>query len=287
MTQGPYALALAAGLVAALNPCGFALLPAYLALVVADGEQGRTGRELGRSLGRALRMTAAMSVGFVTVFGLFGAVVVPLALSIERYLPWATVAIGLALVVGGGWLLAGRELTLGLPRTRGYAPTGSTASMVGYGAAYAIASLSCTIGPFLAILATTTRAGGVLEGLAVVATYGAGMGLVVAILAIAIALAQQTVVARARRLLPYVNRLSGLLLLAAGMYVAYYGWYELRVFGGGDARDPVIDAAREVQGSAARLVSETGAQALTLVLLGLVALGAVAARARVRNKQRS
>lgn len=31
--------ALAAGLVAAVNPCGFAMLPAYLALVVA-GEEG-------------------------------------------------------------------------------------------------------------------------------------------------------------------------------------------------------------------------------------------------------
>jgi cytochrome c biogenesis protein CcdA len=30
------ALALAAGLVAAFNPCGFALLPSYLALLVAD-----------------------------------------------------------------------------------------------------------------------------------------------------------------------------------------------------------------------------------------------------------
>ncbi len=272
MVEGTYALALAAGLVAALNPCGFALLPAYLALVVTDDGAPRGGR----ALGRALRMTAAMSVGFVAVFGLFGAVVVPLALSLERYLPWATIVIGIVLVALGGWLLAGRELLLRLPRLHGHAPTaGSTSSMVGYGAAYALASLSCTVGPFLAILATATRTGGVVEGLGVVATYGLGMGLVVGVLAVAVALAQQTVVARMRRLMPYVNRVSGLLLVVAGAYVAYYGWYEVRVFAGGDASDPVIDAAREVQGTLTRWVVELGAPLLLGLLLTLVALGAL------------
>lgn len=277
MAEGTYALALAAGLVAALNPCGFALLPSYLGLVVAAGD-GEPGDRAG-PLGRALRMSAAMSVGFVGVFGLFGAVVVPLALSVERYLPWATVGIGLALVVAGGWLLAGRELVLPLPRLRGGAPAGSTMSMVGYGVAYAVASLSCTVGPFLAILATSTRTGGVVEGLAVVATYGLGMGLVVAVLAVAIALAQQSVVVSARRLLPYVNRASGLLLVLAGGYVAYYGWYELRVRSGADPDDPVVDAAREVQGLLARLVTDVGAGGLALTLVGLAAASVVAIRA--------
>ncbi len=282
MTEGPYALALAAGLVAAFNPCGFALLPAYLALVVADGDAVAPGG----ALGRALRMTAAMSAGFVGVFGIFGAVVVPLTLSLERYLPWATIVIGIALAVGGVWLLAGRDLTLPVPRLRGHAPTGSTASMVGYGAAYAIASLSCTVGPFLAILATTTRTGGFTEGLLVVGTYGLGMGLVVGALAVSIALAQQAVVARARRLMPYVSRLSGLLLVVAGGYVAYYGWYEIRVFGGSGADDPVVGAAGEVQGALARAVGDAGATIWTAILALLVLAGTAAGLRRRRLAQR-
>ena len=276
MTETPYALALAAGLVAALNPCGFALLPAYLGMVVAADDEGS-------SLARALRMTAAMSVGFVAVFGAFGAVVVPLTLSLERYLPWATIVIGIALVVGGCWLLAGREMRMPLPRLRGGAPTGSTASMVGYGAAYAIASLSCTVGPFLAILATTTRTGGLVEGLAVVAVYGLGMGLVVGVLAVAVALAREVIVTRARRLLPYVNRLSGLLLVLAGAYVTYYGWYELRVFDGADPTDPVVDAARNVQGRLAQLVGDTGATTLVVVLVCLVLAAVVVTATRRRR----
>jgi len=34
MLEGPFALALAAGMAATVNPCGFALLPAYLVVVV-------------------------------------------------------------------------------------------------------------------------------------------------------------------------------------------------------------------------------------------------------------
>lgn len=284
MDQGPYALALAAGLVAALNPCGFALLPAYLGLVVAgDGDPATAS---GRALVRALRMTAAMSIGFAAVFGVFGAIVVPLALSLERYLPWATIVIGVVLVAGGGWLLAGRELSIPIPRVSGFAPTGSTASMVGYGAAYAVASLSCTVGPFLAILATSTRTGGVLEAFAVVATYALGMGLVVGVLAVAIAVAQQAVVARVRRLRPLVHRASGLLLVVAGAYVAYYGWYELRVFDGARPSDPVVDAARQVQGTAARLVVGVGAGPISVVLGCLVAVGIVIARARRQRSTR-
>ena len=276
-----YALALTAGLVAALNPCGFALLPAYLSLLVAADDSGPRGL----AVARALRLTAAMTTGFVAVFGLFGAVVVPLTLSVERYLPWATVAIGVALVGLGGWLLAGRELTVrGLARA-GAAPTTTTWSMVVYGVAYAVASLSCTVGPLLAILTTTTRSGGVTDGVSVLVTYALGMGLVVAVLSVAVALAQQGVVSRARRLLPYVNRASGALLVIAGAYVAYYGWYELRVFSGGGTDDPVVSAARRVQGELARVASETGAQTLLVVLVCLVGLGL--ALGSLRNRQQS
>ena len=37
-TDGALTLALGAGVVAALNPCGFALLPAYLTLFVLDDQ---------------------------------------------------------------------------------------------------------------------------------------------------------------------------------------------------------------------------------------------------------
>ena len=269
MFDGPtLSLALAAGMLAALNPCGFALLPAYLTLIVAQG--GEDGR--AAAVGRAATMTAAMTAGFVVVFGGFGLVVVPLALSVERFLPYATVVIGVALVLLGVWLLSGRELLLGTPRWQA-APSRSAWSMVGYGVAYAVASLSCTVAPFLAVTTSATTAGGAGAGLATFVAYGLGMGLVVGTLAMSVALARAGLVSRTRRLLPYVSRVSGGLLVVAGLYVAYYGWYELRVFSGGSAQDPVVDAAVQVQGTLARAVSGLGPGTVALVLLALVVLG--------------
>ena len=55
MEVGAAGLALGAGMLAAVNPCGFALLPAYLSLFVLDG--GEPPRRV--ALARAARATVA------------------------------------------------------------------------------------------------------------------------------------------------------------------------------------------------------------------------------------
>jgi hypothetical protein len=77
-------------------------------------------------------------------------------------------------------------------------------------------------------------------------TYGLGMGLVIAILTVAVALAKSGIVHRFRALLPVMNRIAGGLLLVAGAYVAYYGWYEIRVLDGVTS-DPIVDRAIRIQ----------------------------------------
>lgn len=270
-------LALTAGMVAAFNPCGFALLPAYLALLI-----GRT--EDGNPVGRALAATAAMTAGFVAVFGGFGLIVVPLAISLGGYLSWATVVVGLGLVGLGLWLATGHELVLRLPRITGTAPTGGLVSMVLYGIAYAIASLSCTVAPFLAVTTSTFRLQSIGAGIAVFVAYALGMGLVVGVLAVAVALARDGLVARLRGVLPYVNRVSGILLVIAGAYVAYYGAYELRLASGTITDDPIVSAATTAQGAIANVIGELGPWLLAVVLVALAGVGLVVHRVR---RQRS
>ena len=269
-------VALAAGMVAAFNPCGFALLPAYLTLLVR-----RTAG--GNPLGRALGATAAMTAGFVVVFGAFGLVVVPLALSVGTYLSWATIVVGAVLVLLGLWLLSGREIVVRMPRLSGVAPTEGRASMVVYGVAYAVASLSCTIAPFLAVTTSTFRLHSSLAGIAVFLAYAIGMGMVVGVLAVSVALAQDGLVQRLRGVMPYVNRISGVLLVVAGAYVVYYGVYELRLAQGRITDDPVVAAATAVQGAVARFISDAGPWAALGALVVLVAVGVAVRHRRVRR----
>jgi cytochrome c biogenesis protein CcdA len=273
----PIALALTAGTVAAFNPCGFAMLPVYLTMLIADDGTAKHG-----PVARALLLSAAMTAGFVTVFGLFGLIVAPLALSVGPYLPWVTVVIGIALVGLGLWLLSGRELLLRTPALGTGRPATSIASLYGYGLSYAVASLSCTVGPFLAVTSASLTSGGVLGGLTIFVAYAIGMGLVVAMLSLAVALARGATVARMRRILPYVSRISGGLLCLAGLYVAYYGWYELRVFAGASTDDPIVDVTTAMQGAVADGIEALGAGWIAVVLAVLV-FGAVVLRRVLRG----
>ncbi|MFV2197066.1 cytochrome c biogenesis CcdA family protein [Nocardiopsis sp. LOL_012] len=283
MSQLPFAIALVAGMLAVLNPCGFALLPGYLALLVSEGK-GSHGR--WRPLVRALATTAAMTGGFMLVFAGFGLLITPLALSVERHLPWVTVVIGATLVALGAWLAAGREITLLLPRPSPGRPVRSLRWALVYGITYAIASLSCTVGPFLALTTAALRSTSPLGAVAVFLAYAAGMGLVVGVLTVAVALARDTVAARLRQAMPYVTRAGGMLLVLAGLYVAYYGWFELRVLSGGAADDPVVGAATRVQGELVRLVEGIGPGWAALALGTLVAVVGGAAWWRSRRATR-
>lgn len=287
MDQGLAGLAFAAGMIAALNPCGFAMLPAYLALVV-NGEQ--TSRP--RAVGRALTATAAMAVGFLTVFGLFGLLTVSAASTVQQYAPYLTLVVGVVLVALGLWLLSGRELTaLSWNSARlgsRWTPTTRLGSMFGYGVGYAVASLSCTIGPFLAVTGSSLRTGSLLDGVLVYVAYAAGITLVVGVLAVAVALANSALIDRIRRVLPYLNRISGAVLIMVGLYVGYYGLYEIRLFhGGGSAQDPVIGAAGRIQRALAGWVYQHGAWPWLLAVgLLTVAGGALWVRRRRRTVPR-
>jgi cytochrome c biogenesis protein CcdA len=281
--QNLIGLAFAAGLVAALNPCGFAMLPAYLTLAV----RGDTGGSQLTAVRRALAATAAMALGFLTVFSIVGLLAVSVASTVQRYAPFVTVVIGIVLVALGIWLLCGRQLAGLNPFAHSrWEPTTRIGSLFGYGVGYAMASLSCTVGPFLAVTGATFRGGAIVDGLLIYLAYGAGLVLIVGVLAIAVAFTRSALVDRMRRIASYTNVISGLLLLVVGLYVGYYGVYEVRLFhANGDPQDPVITAAARVQGAVAVWVHQHGAWPWVLAVVA-VTVAAVVSALRVRARRR-
>ena len=115
--------------------------------------RARRGRRRGRS-----PSSAVLTAGFVVVFGAFGLIVTPFALRIER-----APAVGddrhrcrHSSAWGSPWRL-GRQLTLKIPKLDRGGTDGTLPSMFLFGVSYAVASLSCTIGPFLAVTTSTFR----------------------------------------------------------------------------------------------------------------------------------
>lgn len=267
------AVAISAGVLAAVNPCGFAMLPAYVSMLATAGEEPPAVRV---RLLRALAFAGAMTLGFVAVFGAFGALAAPAADWVGTRLPWATIVIGAVLIGLGIWLLAGKELPSPVPKTSAPRLGQRFWPMTLFGMSFAVASLGCTIGPFLAVVVTSFTTDSVATGVGLFAAYAAGMALVVGTVSIAVATAQQGLVTRLRRAAPVVNRVAGALMVLAGAYVAWYGWYEVRLNNGSAADDdPVIDTAARLQEGLAGVVKDIGPGGFALIggALAVVAVG--------------
>ena len=283
MIDAPLAFAFSAGLVAAFNPCGFAMLPAYLSYFL--GVEDAAGDDAGVGITRALRVGMLVTAGFVAVFGVVGVLVSNLSVTIEEYLPWVTIVIGLGLVVLGIAMLRGFELTVALPKLNKGGDTRTDRSMFVFGVSYAIASLSCTLPIFLGVTATTFRNSNFASGVSAFAAYALGMGLVLMVLTVAIALARQGLVSSLRSAMRWVNPVSAVLLLIAGAYVAYYGWYELRVRSDPETFAGPAQWVTDLQTDIQVWIQDVGAVRLGLVLGLLVTLAALYAVLRAARSQ--
>jgi cytochrome c-type biogenesis protein len=247
------AFAATAGMLAAFNPCGFALLPTYLAIFLG------TPSSRSSSTTRALLVGASVTAGFVAVFGAAGIAVVLLSLSLGRWLSWVTLASGVLLLALGGWLISGRELRVRIPRAR-VPVSGSVAGMVSYGVVYASVSLSCTLPVYLAAVAYVfgdPASGPLAGGLAAIA-YAVGMGVVLTTLALVVALLDRAAATRVRSWTRHVGRVSGAFAMAAGLYVLWYGWVELATLRGGSAPAGPVAWVTAASGHVSQTVNRIG-----------------------------
>ena len=279
MTDAPLLLAFSAGMIATINPCGFAMLPAYLSYFLGQEDRSRDARS---GVLRALAVGASVSAGFMVVFGIIGVLITKFSVSISSFsaqLPWVTIVIGLTLVVLGIAMVRGFAPTLRLPKMSRGTGSRELPSMFLFGISYAVSSLSCTIPLFLALVANTFTTRDFGSGLLTFLAYATGMGLVLMALTLAIALARQSLVRTLRRALPYVNRVSGALLVVAGGFLAYYGWYERQVLeGGGDPGGPA-SAAYRWNSDLTNWVNQSDPRRIGLLLAAGIALSVVIATA--------
>jgi cytochrome c-type biogenesis protein len=268
--EAPLALAFASGMVAAVNPCGFAMLPAYVTFFL--GTEGDRVPSKGESVLRAIPVALAVSLGFVVVFGVVGIALRPISSTVQEYAPWATIVIGVGLVVFGVLMLRGYEPNARMPKLDRGGRTQGLGSMFLYGVSYAIASLTCTIGIFIANIVNAFSRTDFVSGVAVLLLYAAGMGLVITALTVAIALARDSVVRAMRHGMRHANRAAGVLMVAMGLYVAWYGVFSLRVRNDPTAAGGPVDLVESWSSRATELVDRVGATTLGLYLGGAIVI---------------
>lgn len=270
----PVTLALVAGALATLNPCGFPLLPAFLSFYV-----GAQDERLPRAGGilQGLLVGLVVTAGFLAVFVVVGLPVAYGAAAVSDALPWAGVALGGILVAAGVASLVGRPPRLRVRWGMRVRPTRGASPMLLFGVGYGVASLGCTLPVFLAVVGAA--AGGASTAV-VFAVYGAGMAVVLTALSVAAALLREGLARGLRRILPHMSRIAGALLVAAGGYLAYY-WYRV---GFGPAttlsEDPVVTFVARFTSRVQ--TSAEGSGAFVVAAAGVVVALAVAALLRRR-----
>ena len=252
------------GLVAAVNPCGFILLPTYLMYFL--GVSGGVPGTQKASITRALKVSAAVSSGFLAVFLAIGFLSVPLRSTISANSKYVTGFIAIGLIVLGTAMLFGYKLPFMTPQIDSGKKDQTVKSMFVYGVAYAVASIGCTIGLFLATVFSTRPDETFIDSVANMIAYGAGMALLVSALTVGFAFANTTLLKFLRNAMQYVDKIAAAFVMLSGLYLAWY-FYWVDLDNGGD---PITDWAFTRQADATAFLNDNW-KVVGVVLGGVVA----------------
>ena len=154
MTSASLTFAFTAGLVATINPCGFAMLPAYLSYFLGTEEAEALNEKTG--IVRAIITGLTVSSGFVAVFSIIGVLVSAGLSAVRQVVPWLTIFIGCALIALGIAFIFGYRLRIFLPNFREGPNNRNLKSLFLFGVSYAIASISCGLPTFIVVVSTST-----------------------------------------------------------------------------------------------------------------------------------
>lgn len=273
---GTLAFAFAAGMLSTVNPCGFAMLPAFLAFYLgldqaSTAAPGRARRP-GRQAVNGLVTGALISLGFAGVFTITGLLVALGLRSIIGAVPWVAVIIGTLLTAAGIAMVTGRHVGIIVGTHRVTRAGRGPGAMLAFGAAYAAASLSCTLAVLLAVIAQALATNSITTLVSVFVAYAAGASTVLTLLALSAALASSALATGLRRISRYLPRVAGAVLVASGIYLIAY-W--VPALGSGNANQTLVRGASPLTSAVSDFVQahtiQIGAAAIAAVSVALLA----------------
>jgi cytochrome c biogenesis protein CcdA len=271
--EGNFAYSFMLGVLAAVNPCGFVLLPAYLLYFLGIDSNNQQA-----PVKRALVVSAAVSSGFLLVFIIIGTISRLFTQWIELNAKYAGLLIGLALVVMGVAMLAGWKPSFITPTIAGQRDRSLRAMFI-FGIAYAVASIGCTIGFLTTAIFGSIGVHGFASGVISIVLYGAGMALLVSTLTVTLAVAKGGLLRVLRNGLRYMDKLAAGFIVLTGLYLSWY-WYV--AISERSSAGNVTSNVENWQSDVAAFLQRQGAWRLAFVFAVVIGLATVVAK-RVRN----
>lgn len=270
--EGDFAYSFILGVLAAVNPCGFILLPTYL-LYYLGSELNREIESPATTLRRGLTVGVAVSSGFIGLFLIVGIISRSFTTVIRDNAKYAALIIGIGMIAMGiamfrGWKPPVIQPNMTMRKQRTWR------NMFLFGIAYAVASIGCTIGLLISVILGSVGRHGFVSGVFSIALYGLGMGLLVTSLTIALAFTRFSLVTNLKKSFRIFDKFSAAAVALTGLYLTWY-W-----FGAITNResDIVIDRFEFLQTHIATFLQNTGAFVLAKVFIKVIAVAAVMIR---------
>jgi len=267
--EGNFAYSFMLGMLAAVNPCGFVLLPAYLLYFLGiDGDNQVATRA---PLQRALRVSAAVSAGFLVVFLVVGSISRLFTQWIELNAKYAGFIIGLVLIGLGIAMLFGWKpsFATSIP---GAKKDHSARAMFVFGVGYAIASIGCTIGLLTTAILGSISTNGFASGVISIVMYGLGMSLLVTALTVTLAAAKTGLSKMLKRSLRYIDKVAAGFIAVTGVYLTWY-WYG--AISERSSLGNVVSNVENWQNSVSLWIQQIGATRLALIFAAVIGVALV------------
>jgi len=268
------AFPLAAGLIAAFNPCGFAMLPAYLSYFLGLESDNDDNSEVGILNG--LKVSLTLSLGFVFVFAIIGILTNTIIseASIEKQAGYITLGIGILLVLLGVAMVAGYHPVLNIPSIQMGTSNRQLPSIFLFGISYAFVSIGCSAPIFFLTVGGSFSRDGIVNGSAVFISYALGMSIVITVLTIGISIARSSITEKYKSIMKYLNPISGIFLSISGFFLSAYGWWEIQVSRGNYGTNPLVDLSLRGSGRLSNWVNDVGggrfAMACLMIVVGIL-----------------
>ena len=268
------AFPLAAGLIAAFNPCGFAMLPAYLSYFLGLESDNSDEREVGILNG--LKVSLTLSLGFVFVFAFIGILTNTIIseASIEKQAGYITLGIGIILVLVGVAMVAGYHPVLNVPQIQMGTSNRQLPSIFLFGISYAFVSIGCSAPIFFLTVGGSFSRDGIINGSAVFISYALGMSIVITVLTVGISIARSSITEKYKSIMKYLNPISGIFLSISGFFLSAYGWWEIQVSRGNYGTNPLVDLSLRGSGRLSNWVNDVGggrfAMACLMIVVGIL-----------------
>lgn len=207
------------GILAFLAPCAVALLPGYIVAFISRNSEGDP--TVARRMARGLKLALLSILGILVIYAIAGAMIIVAAQILKDYMKWITIGMGAVLIILGFLMVIGKNISFSLNMNNATHRTEAVEAFV-FGIAYAIGALGCLFPLFLVVATQAMAAPTLWMGSSYIGAYFIGISGMMIVTILLSTFAKDLLMKYLRKILPHMERITGGLLILAGIYVIHY-----------------------------------------------------------------